>query len=66
MARNTSGHRCERAGFSHIQFLESHKQDMRSVAKSPVIAVNSSAGGGPAKSLTGYWTTELRDGAADF
>ncbi|MFG3125640.1 DUF4232 domain-containing protein [Streptomyces sp. NPDC048201] len=112
-ARNTSGHRCEMAGFPHIQFLESHKQDVSSVAKSKpaaptvlnpgdpayamvklsdggvdednevvtafqlilqgdstVIAVDSSAGGGlavdPAKTLTGYWTTELRNGADDF
>ncbi|MFJ3664560.1 DUF4232 domain-containing protein [Streptomyces sp. NPDC090119] len=112
-ARNTSGHRCEMASFPHIQFLESHKQDVPSVAKSKpavptvlnpgdpafvlvklsdggvdednevvnafqlvlqgdstVIAVNSSAGGGlavdPAKTLTGYWTTELRNGADDF
>ncbi|MFH9427830.1 DUF4232 domain-containing protein [Streptomyces sp. NPDC017615] len=112
-ARNTSGHRCEMAGFPHIQFLESHKQDVPSVAKSKpaaptvlnpgdpayamvklsdggvdednevvtafqlilqgdstVIAVDSSAGGGlavdPAKTLTGYWTTELRNGADDF
>ncbi|MEW2314440.1 DUF4232 domain-containing protein [Streptomyces bauhiniae] len=112
-ARNTSGHRCEMAGFPHIQFLESHKRDVPSVAKSKpavptvlnpgdpafvlvklsdggvdednevvnafqlvlqgdstVIAVDSSAGGGlavdPAKTLTGYWTTELRNGADDF
>ncbi|MFC9157914.1 DUF4232 domain-containing protein [Streptomyces bauhiniae] len=112
-ARNTSNHRCEMAGFPHIQFLESHKQDVPSVAKSKpaaptvlnpgdpafvlvklsdggvhednevvnafqlilegdstVIAVDSSAGGGlavdPAKTLTGYWTTELRNGADDF
>ncbi|MFI9390137.1 DUF4232 domain-containing protein [Streptomyces bauhiniae] len=112
-ARNTSGHRCEMAGFPHIQFLESHKQDVPSVAKSKpaaptvlnpgdpafalvklsdggvdednevvtafqlvlegdstVVAVDSSAGGGlavdPAKTLTGYWTTELRNGADDF
>ncbi|WP_030813305.1 DUF4232 domain-containing protein [Streptomyces sp. NRRL F-2799] len=112
-ARNTSSHRCEMAGFPHIQFLESHKQDVPSVAKSKpaaptvlnpgdpafalvklsdggvdednepvsafqlvldgdsaVITVDSSAGGGiavdPAKSLTGYWTTELRNGADDF
>ncbi|MFJ4005914.1 DUF4232 domain-containing protein [Streptomyces sp. NPDC090023] len=112
-ARNTSGHRCEMAGFPHIQFLESHKQDVPSVARSKpavptvlnpgdpafvlvklsdggvdednevatafqlvlqgdstVIAVDSSAGGGlavdPAKTLTGYWTTELRNGADDF
>ncbi|MGW4226404.1 DUF4232 domain-containing protein [Streptomyces bauhiniae] len=112
-ARNTSGHRCEMAGFPHIQFLESHKQDVPSVAKSKpavptvlnpgdpafvlvklsdggvdegnevvnafqlvlegdstVIAVDSSAGGGlavdPTKALTGYWTTELRNGADDF
>ncbi|MER8030184.1 DUF4232 domain-containing protein [Streptomyces bauhiniae] len=112
-ARNTSSHRCEMAGFPHIQFLEGHKQDVPSVAKSKpavptvlspgdpafvlvklsdggvhednevvnafqlilegdstVIAVDSSAGGGlavdPAKTLTGYWTTELRNGADDF
>ncbi|MYZ07847.1 DUF4232 domain-containing protein [Streptomyces sp. SID2999] len=112
-ARNTSNHRCEMAGFPHIQFLEGHKQDVPSVAKSKpavptvlnpgdpafvlvklsdggvhednevvnafqlilegdstVIAVDSSAGGGlavdPAKTLTGYWTTELRNGADDF
>ncbi|NEB91328.1 DUF4232 domain-containing protein [Streptomyces bauhiniae] len=102
-ARNTSGHRCEMAGFPHIQFLESHKPAVPTVLNpgdpafvlvklsdggvdednevvnafqlvlqgdSTVIAVNSSAGGGlavdPAKTLTGYWTTELRNGADDF
>ncbi|WP_330234622.1 DUF4232 domain-containing protein [Streptomyces sp. NBC_00566] len=112
-ARNTSGSRCRMAGFPHIQFLESHKQDVPSVAKSKpaaptvlnpgdpayalvklsdggvdednevvtafqlvlegdstVIAVDSSTGGGlavdPARTLTGYWTGELRNGADDF
>ncbi|MGA5647671.1 DUF4232 domain-containing protein [Streptomyces seoulensis] len=112
-ARNTSNHRCEMAGFPHIQFIEGHRQDVPSVTKSKpaaptvlnpgdpafalvklsdggvdednevvnafqlilqgdstVIAVNSSAGGGIAvdlpKALTGYWTTELRNGADDF
>ncbi|MEU6383597.1 DUF4232 domain-containing protein [Streptomyces bauhiniae] len=112
-ARNTSKHRCEMAGFPHIQFIEGHRQDVPAVAKSKpavptvlnpgdpafalvklsdggvdednevlnafqlilqgdstVMAVNSSAGGGIAvdlpKALTGYWTTELRNGADDF
>uniref|UniRef100_A0AAU2VRX4 DUF4232 domain-containing protein n=1 Tax=Streptomyces sp. NBC_00008 TaxID=2903610 RepID=A0AAU2VRX4_9ACTN len=33
-AKNTSGHRCEMKGFPEIQFLESHKQNIPSVAKS--------------------------------
>ncbi|UFQ99979.1 DUF4232 domain-containing protein [Streptomyces sp. Go40/10] len=33
-ARNTSGHSCRLTGFPHIQFLESHKQDVPAVAKS--------------------------------
>ena len=112
-AKNTSGHTCQLNGFPHIQFLESHKQDVTSVAKSkPAVPVVLAAGdpafvlvklsdggrkenvepvsafsvqleGDPTvivvkspgaegiavdgdKALTGYWTTELRNGADDF
>ncbi|MFF5403749.1 DUF4232 domain-containing protein [Streptomyces misionensis] len=112
-ARNTSGHSCRLAGFPHVQFLESHKQDAPAVAKSkpaapvvlaagdpayalvklsdggreedvePVSAFSVTLEGDPtviavdapgsegiavdgAKALTGYWTSELRNGADDF
>ncbi|WP_324786567.1 DUF4232 domain-containing protein [Streptomyces sp. H51] len=112
-AKNTSHRSCKLPGFPHVQFLESHKQDVPAVAKSKpatpvvlepgapayalvkfsdggtdedtepvsafsltlegdstVIAVTAPGSGGiavdPAKSLTGYWTPELRNGADDF
>ncbi|TWV31223.1 DUF4232 domain-containing protein [Streptomyces misionensis] len=112
-AKNTSGHPCRLAGFPHVQFLESHKQDAPAVARSkPAVPVVLAAGdpayalvklsdggreenvepvsafsvtlegdptviavGAPgsegiavdaAKALTGYWTSELRNGADDF
>ncbi|MCD0483524.1 DUF4232 domain-containing protein [Streptacidiphilus sp. ASG 303] len=112
-AKNTTGHACRLTGFPHIQFLESHKQDVPAVAESrpaapvvltagapayalvklsdggvdednepvsafsvmldgdsTVIAVTAPGSDGvavdPAKTLTGYWTPELRNGADDF
>lgn len=112
-AKNKSGRSCTMTGFPEIQFLESHKQNVPSVAKSrpaaPVVlkagapayalvkvsdggvdennepvsafSVTLQGGGGmaavrapgsggiavdPAKSLTGYWTYELRNGADEF
>ncbi|MFF9328835.1 DUF4232 domain-containing protein [Streptomyces sp. NPDC014776] len=59
-ARNTSGHSCRLAGFPHIQFLESHKQDVPAVAKSkPAMPVVLTAGA-PA-----YALVKLSDGGAD-
>ncbi|MBV1946756.1 DUF4232 domain-containing protein [Streptomyces sp. BV129] len=59
-ARNTSGHRCEMAGFPHIQFLESHKQDVPSVAKSKPAAPTVLNPGDPA-----YALIKLSDGGVD-
>ncbi|MCX4996589.1 DUF4232 domain-containing protein [Streptomyces longwoodensis] len=59
-ARNTSGHSCRLAGFPHLQFLESHKQDVPAVAKSkPATPVVLSAGA-PA-----YALVKLSDGGVD-
>ena len=59
-AKNTSGHSCRLAGFPHVQFLESHKQDVPAVAKSnpgtPVVL----AAGAPA-----YALVKLSDGGVD-
>lgn len=59
-AKNTSGHRCEMKGFPEIQFLESHKQNIPSVAKSkPATRIVLDAGA-PA-----YALVKLSDGGAD-
>ncbi|MEV7242918.1 DUF4232 domain-containing protein [Streptomyces sp. NPDC093248] len=59
-ARNTSGRSCRLAGAPHIQFLESHKQDVPVVAKSkpgtPVVLT----AGAPA-----YALVKLSDGGVD-
>ncbi|KUN81118.1 hypothetical protein AQJ66_24450 [Streptomyces bungoensis] len=59
-AKNTTGHSCRLPGFPHIQFLESHKQDVPAVAKSkPATPVVLSAGA-PA-----YALVKLSDGGVD-
>ncbi|MEU3416584.1 DUF4232 domain-containing protein [Streptomyces sp. NPDC006658] len=59
-AKNTSRHFCRLTGFPHIQFLESHKQDVPAVAKSkPATPVVLSAGA-PA-----YALVKLSDGGVD-
>ncbi|MEV5901116.1 DUF4232 domain-containing protein [Streptomyces sp. NBC_00015] len=59
-AKNTSGHSCRLTGFPHVQFLESHKQDVPAVAKSkpntPVVL----QAGEPA-----YALVKLSDGGTD-
>ncbi|MFF9210642.1 MULTISPECIES: DUF4232 domain-containing protein [unclassified Streptomyces] len=59
-ARNTSGHSCRLAGFPHIQFLESHKQDVPAVAKSKPATPVVLTAGAPA-----YALVKLSDGGAD-
>ncbi|MFI8347830.1 DUF4232 domain-containing protein [Streptomyces sp. NPDC085596] len=59
-AKNTSGHSCRMAGFPHIQFLESHKQDVPSVAKSKPAAPIVLNSGDPA-----YALVKLSDGGVD-
>ncbi|MEV0913061.1 DUF4232 domain-containing protein [Streptomyces sp. NPDC049967] len=59
-AKNTSGRRCEMKGFPEIQFLESHKQNVPSVAKSkPATRIVLDAGA-PA-----YALVKLSNGGAD-
>ncbi|ROQ67699.1 uncharacterized protein DUF4232 [Streptomyces sp. 840.1] len=59
-AKNTSGHACEMKGFPEIQFLESHKQNIPSVAKSKPAARVVLEAGAPA-----YALVKLSDGGAD-
>jgi len=59
-ARNTSGHSCRLAGAPHIQFLESHKQDVPVVAKSKPAAPVVLTAGAPA-----YALVKLSDGGVD-
>ncbi|MGN5631547.1 DUF4232 domain-containing protein [Streptomyces sp. AC154] len=59
-AKNTSGHRCEMKGFPEIQFLESHKQNIPSVAKSKPATRVVLAPGAPA-----YALVKLSNGGAD-
>ncbi|GHD21667.1 DUF4232 domain-containing protein [Streptomyces galbus] len=59
-ARNTSGHSCRLAGFPHIQFLESHKQDVPAVAKSKPATPVVLTAGAPA-----YALVKLSDGGVD-
>ncbi|MET8560843.1 DUF4232 domain-containing protein [Streptomyces flaveolus] len=59
-AKNTTGHACRLTGFPHIQFLESHKQDVPAVAKSKPAAPVVLAAGAPA-----YALVKLSDGGAD-
>ncbi|CAL9322003.1 DUF4232 domain-containing protein [Streptomyces sp. SudanB182_2057] len=59
-ARNTSGHSCRLTGFPHIQFLESHKQDVPAVAKSKPATPAVLTAGAPA-----YALVKLSDGGVD-
>ncbi|MCN9240405.1 DUF4232 domain-containing protein [Streptomyces sp. RY43-2] len=59
-AKNTSGHSCRLTGFPRIQFLESHKQDVPSVAKSKPAAPVVLAAGAPA-----YALVKLSNGGVD-
>ncbi|MCF4136899.1 DUF4232 domain-containing protein [Streptomyces sp. Tue 6430] len=59
-ARNTTRHSCRLAGFPHIQFLESHKKDVPSVAKSKPAAPVVLTAGAPA-----YALVKLSDGGVD-
>ncbi|MGW2826267.1 DUF4232 domain-containing protein [Streptomyces sp. NPDC001443] len=59
-AKNTSGRSCRLAGAPHIQFLESHKQDVPAVAKSKPAAPVVLTAGSPA-----YAVVKLSDGGVD-
>jgi len=59
-AKNTSGHSCRLAGFPHVQLLESHKQDVASVAKSRPAAPVVLSAGAPA-----YALLKVSDGGTD-
>ncbi|WP_381560350.1 DUF4232 domain-containing protein [Streptomyces eurythermus] len=59
-ARNTSSHACRLTGFPHIQFLESHKQDVPAVAKSKPATPVVLTAGAPA-----YALVKLSDGGID-
>ncbi|WP_314219233.1 DUF4232 domain-containing protein [Streptomyces zaehneri] len=59
-AKNTSRHSCRLTGFPHVQFLESHKQDVEAVAKSKPAAPVVLAAGAPA-----YALVKLSDGGVD-
>lgn len=59
-ARNTAGHSCRLTGFPHIQFLESHKQDVPAVAKSKPATPVVLGAGAPA-----YALVKLSDGGVD-
>ncbi|WP_225830430.1 DUF4232 domain-containing protein [Streptomyces sp. NK08204] len=59
-AKNTSGHSCRLTGFPHIQFLESHKQDVPAVAKSKPASPVVLTAGAPA-----YALVKLSDGGVD-
>lgn len=59
-AKNTTGHSCRLTGFPHVQFLESHKQDVPAVAKSKPAAPVVLAAGAPA-----YALVKLSDGGVD-
>ncbi|GAB1339663.1 DUF4232 domain-containing protein [Streptomyces sp. E-15] len=59
-AKNTSGSSCRLAGAPHIQFLESHKQDVPVVAKSKPASPVVLTPGAPA-----YALVKLSDGGVD-
>ncbi|MFM9442089.1 DUF4232 domain-containing protein [Streptomyces acidiscabies] len=59
-AKNTTRHSCRLAGFPRVQFLESHKQDVPSVAKSKPATPVVLAAGAPA-----YALVKLSDGGVD-
>ncbi|OYP20569.1 MULTISPECIES: DUF4232 domain-containing protein [Streptomyces] len=59
-AKSTIGHSCRLTGFPHIQFLESHKQDVPAVAKSKPATPVVLTAGAPA-----YALVRLSDGGLD-
>ncbi|WP_317447215.1 DUF4232 domain-containing protein [Streptomyces collinus] len=59
-AKNTSGHSCRLADAPHIQFLESHKQDVPAAAKSKPASPVVLTAGAPA-----YALVKLSDGGVD-
>ncbi|MFD9098858.1 DUF4232 domain-containing protein [Streptomyces collinus] len=59
-AKNISGRSCRLAGAPHIQFLESHKQDVPAVAKSKPASPVVLTAGAPA-----YALVKLSDGGVD-
>ncbi|WP_062645877.1 DUF4232 domain-containing protein [Streptomyces maremycinicus] len=59
-AKNTSGRSCRLAGAPHLQFLESHKEDVPSVAKSKPATPVVLAAGAPA-----YALVKVSDGGVD-
>ncbi|WP_299539301.1 DUF4232 domain-containing protein [uncultured Streptomyces sp.] len=59
-AKNTSARSCRLAGYPHLQFLESHKQDAPAVAKSKPATPVVLAPGAPA-----YALVKLSDGGVD-
>ncbi|MDQ0993559.1 DUF4232 domain-containing protein [Streptomyces sp. V3I7] len=59
-AKNTSRHSCRLTGFPHVQFLESHKQDVPAVAKSKPATPVVLTAGAPA-----YALVKLSDGGVD-
>ncbi|WP_030338245.1 DUF4232 domain-containing protein [Streptomyces sp. NRRL S-1022] len=59
-AKNTTRHSCRLTGFPHVQFLESHKQDVPAVAKSKPATPVVLAAGTPA-----YALVKLSDGGVD-
>ncbi|MFF5538114.1 DUF4232 domain-containing protein [Streptomyces cinerochromogenes] len=59
-AKNTTRHSCRLTGFPHIQFLESHKQDVPAVAKSKPATPVVLTAGAPA-----YALVKLSDGGVD-
>jgi hypothetical protein len=59
-AKNTTRHSCRLTGFPHIQFLESHKQDVAAVAKSKPATPVVLTAGAPA-----YALVKLSNGGVD-
>jgi hypothetical protein len=59
-AQNTTRHSCRLTGFPHIQFLESHKQDVAAVARSKPATPVVLAAGAPA-----YALVKLSNGGID-
>jgi hypothetical protein len=59
-AKNTTRHSCRLTGFPHIQFVESHKQDVAAVAKSKPATPVVLTAGAPA-----YALVKLSNGGVD-
>lgn len=59
-AKNASRHSCRLAGFPHVQFLESHKQDVQAVTRSKPATPVVLTPGAPA-----YALVKLSDGGVD-